>query len=105
MINLCRRCFLRCFPPPRSMRGCLELQLRRGRHPPSPAARASPPLDRTRDAPVHSVPQTQLETHLRGSHPKFGRRDQALFEGAGQRLCNFPIWYLRKLPPPAGVAL
>ena len=54
---------------------------------------------------VHSVPQTQLETDARGSHPNFEGGNQALFEGSGQRLRNFPIWYLRKLPPPGCFSL
>lgn len=46
----------------------------------------------------------QLETAW-GSHPNFGGGNQAPFEGSGQWLCNFPIWYLRKLPPPGCFSL
>lgn len=62
----------------------------------------SPPCGWGPQPPVCSVPHIQLETDATGSHPNFGGGHQAQLEQSGQWLCNFPFWYLKKLPPPGG---
>lgn len=74
-------------------------ELWQGGHPPSTASVPVHPVVGPQP-PVRSVTRIQLETDARGSHPNFGGGHQAQPEGLGQWLCNFPIWYLKKLPLP-----